>query len=177
VKLNGGILCLVLFALAVWRLAPWGWRSELVLALSFAVSLVVLGLVTGNAPGALVDWLRVSRHVVGSYTDAMALDPTGRTPETVIAILLALGGAAAVYLRGRDVPRTRAIALALVAATIWAATAFAAGDSSSSTSSDSATTSTPAAETVQDDGDDNAATEDDCPEHGGNSDESTSSDT
>jgi len=114
VKLNGGVLCLVLFALAVWRIR--GWLSELVLAASFAVSLVVLWLVTRNSLSALPDWLRESRHVVGSYTDAMALSQSGHTTETVLAGLLVAAGAVLVAVHARGMPRGRAIALGLAVA-------------------------------------------------------------
>lgn len=111
VKLNGGLLCLVLLALAVWRVR--GWLSELVLAASFAVSLVVLWLVTRNSLAALPDWLRESRHVVGSYTDAMALSQSGHTTETVLAGALVAAGLALVAVHARGLPRSRATALGL----------------------------------------------------------------
>ena len=114
VKLNGGVLCLVLFALAVWRIR--GWISELVLAASFAVSLVVLWLLTRNSLGALPDWLRESRHVVGSYTDAMASSQSGHTTETVLAGLLVAAGVALVAVQARGMARGRAVALGLAAA-------------------------------------------------------------
>lgn len=114
VKLNGGVLCLVLFALAVWRVR--GWRSELALAVSFAVSLVVLWLVTRNSLAALPDWLRESRHVVGSYSDAMAFSQSGHTTETVLAGLLVAAGVALVAMQARAMARGRATALGLAAA-------------------------------------------------------------
>lgn len=116
VKLNGGILCLVVFALVAWRLGPRGWRSELVLGGSFVVSLVVLWLVTRNSLTALPTWLKESWYVVGSYTDAMALPGSGRTADTVLAILLVLAGAGLLALHARTLPRARAICLVLVAA-------------------------------------------------------------
>lgn len=114
VKLNGGVLCLVLFALAVWRVR--GWLSELVLAASFAVSLVVLWLVMRNSLAALPDWLRESRHVVGSYTDAMALSQSGHATETILAGLLVAAGVVLVAVHARGLPRGRAVALGLAAA-------------------------------------------------------------
>lgn len=116
VKLNGGVLCLVLFALAAWRAAPRRWRSELVLAVSFAFSLVVLWLVTRNSLASLPPWLRESSHVVRSYTDAMAIAGGGRTGETVLAVVLVVATAALVVLQVRPLPRPRAVCLALAAA-------------------------------------------------------------
>jgi hypothetical protein len=114
VKLNGGILCIVLFALAVWRIR--GWLSELLLAASFAVSFVVLWLVTRNSLAALPDWLRESRHVVGSYTEAVALSQSGHTTETVLAGVLVATGVVLLALHSRGLPRSRSIALGLAVA-------------------------------------------------------------
>jgi hypothetical protein len=116
VKLNGGVLCLALFALAAWRVAPRGWRSELVLAASFVVSVLVLWVATRNSLSALPAWLRESRHIVGSYTDAMALELRGRTTETVVAGVLVAAGALLLFLHVRELPRRRAITLSVAAA-------------------------------------------------------------
>src|SRR6185503_1431354 len=53
VKLNGGVVCLLLFALAVWRLPPGRVRAEAILLGSFAGTIVVLWLATGNPLGEL----------------------------------------------------------------------------------------------------------------------------
>jgi hypothetical protein len=114
VKLNGGILCLVLFALAVWRVR--GLISELLLAVSFCVSVVVLWVASRNSLAALPDWLRESRHVVGSYTQAMVLDPGNVTGESVLAAVLVAAGIVLLSLHLRGLPRARATCLGLVAA-------------------------------------------------------------
>jgi hypothetical protein len=101
VKLNVGILCLVLFALVAWRLPPRGVRAELVLAASFALSVFLLWLATGNPPAALPGWLRDSRHFVSGYTDAVATDSSGRRSALVYAALLLVAAAALLALQTR----------------------------------------------------------------------------
>jgi hypothetical protein len=115
VKLNGGILCLALFALVAWRLPPRGVRAELVLAGSFALSVFLLWLATGNPPAALPGWLRDSRHFVSGYTDAVATDSSGRRSALVYAALLLVAAAALLTLHLRRLPRSRSLPLLLVA--------------------------------------------------------------
>jgi hypothetical protein len=115
VKLNGGILCLVLFALVAWRLPPRRVRAELVLAASFALSVLLLWLATGNPPAALPGWLRDSEHIVSGYTDAVATDSPGRRSALVYAALLVLAAAALLVPRLQRLPRSRSVPLLLVA--------------------------------------------------------------
>jgi hypothetical protein len=118
VKLNNGLACLVLFALAVWRLPPGRLRSEGILLGSFAVSLIVLWLGTGNPLDALPDWVQRSREIVSAYTNAMALEDDSRREQYVAALLL-LGGAAALLVPRLRFARARTIPL-LLAACIYA---------------------------------------------------------
>jgi hypothetical protein len=90
--------------------------AELVLALSFAASLVVLWLATGNPPAALPTWLRESRHIISGYSDAVALDSPGRRRESIFAALLVVAAAALLVPRLQRLPRSRSVALLLVAA-------------------------------------------------------------
>jgi hypothetical protein len=115
VKLNGGLLCLVLFALVAWRLPPRGVRAALVLASSFALSLVVLWVATGNPPEALPRWLWRSRDVISGYTDAVALGVTGRGGELLSGALLLGAAGALVVSRLRGLARSQSVTLLLVA--------------------------------------------------------------
>ena len=113
VKLNGGIVCLVLFALAAWRLPPGRARAELTLLGSFAAALVVLWVASGNALGELPAWLRESASVVTGYTGAMAYEAPGRLGAYAWAGVLLAGGAAALAAQARRLPPARALLLAL----------------------------------------------------------------
>ena len=115
VKLNSGLLCVVLFALVAWRLPPRRVRAELVLAASFALSVFLLWLATGNPPAALPGWLGDSRHIVSGYTDAVASDAPGRRSALVYAALLVAAAAVLLVPRLRRLPRSRAVPLLLVA--------------------------------------------------------------
>jgi hypothetical protein len=114
VKLNNGLTCLVLFALAAWRLPPSRMRAEAILVGSFLVALVVLWLATGNPVGDLPEWVRHSQQVVSGYTDAMALEDHTRRKQYVLALLL-LAGAAAVLVPRLRSARDRTIPLVLAA--------------------------------------------------------------
>jgi hypothetical protein len=116
VKLNGGVVCLLLAALFVWRLPPGRVRSELVLAAAFVGTLVVLWLASGNPVGLLPVWIERSRQLISSYTNAVALAPAGRGGEAIWAAVLLAGGLALLSTRARRLPRGRFAALALVAA-------------------------------------------------------------
>jgi hypothetical protein len=115
VKLNGGILCLVIFALVAWSLPPRRIRAELVLAASFAFSVFLLWLATGNPPAALPAWLRNSRHIVSGYTDAVATASPGRRSALVYAALLVVAAVALLVPHLRRLPRRRSVPLLLVA--------------------------------------------------------------
>lgn len=114
VKLNGGVLCLALFALVAWRLPPRGVRAELALAGSFALSLVVLWLATGNPPETLPTWLWRSRDVLTGYTDAVAYDSPGLRSELIWGGALLAAAAALLASRPRRL-QGRSTALLLVA--------------------------------------------------------------
>ena len=92
VKLNDGVLTLLLFALAAWRLRPRRLVGEAVLAASCVVSVLVFWLATRNPVAALPDWLRASRHVIGGYGDTMASETAGRWPQYVWAGALVAAG-------------------------------------------------------------------------------------
>jgi hypothetical protein len=116
VKLNAGIVCLALIALAAWRLPPGRVRAELVLAGSFALSLLVLWVLTGNPVAGLPHWLRESWAVVSGYTDGMALEARGRAAEYVWAAVLLTGAGVLLVTHLLRLPRARAAALLLVVA-------------------------------------------------------------
>jgi hypothetical protein len=121
VKLNGGVVAYVLFALAAWRARPGGARSEALLFGSFAVSLCVLWMATGNPLTGLPRWLHESEWVVSGYTGAMALEVPGRQREYIVAGLLVLLGAAALLLSTRgDRLRRRILLLAIAGAYAYA---------------------------------------------------------
>jgi hypothetical protein len=92
VKVNGGIICVALLALVVWRCRPGGWRAEGVFAAAFVASLTILWLAGRNSLEALPAWLRESFHIVVSYTDAMAIDILPSRHYVVAAIVLGAAG-------------------------------------------------------------------------------------
>lgn len=116
VKLNDGILTFVIFALAVSGL-PRLLRMAALLLASFAGSVVVLWVVTGNPIGALPDWLRATSHVLSGYSETMASEANGRWPQYVwaAALLVAAGILLALHL-GRTRPALWLIAAVFVAA-------------------------------------------------------------
>jgi hypothetical protein len=116
VKLNGGIVCLLLVALAAWRLAPRGLKAELVFLGAAFVATLVLWLASGNAIGDLPVWLGRSWRVVSGYTDAVATGSPLHHVETLYAALLVAGGAVLVALHVRRLPAARAGTLVAAAA-------------------------------------------------------------
>ena len=120
IKLNGGLLCLALLALAAWRVWPYGWRGEVVLACSCAAAVVVFWVLTGNAVTELGAWFRESTHVVSGYTDAMALESRARLRAYVAAAILLVGAGILLVRHLLPLERRRAVALGLVgAAYFW----------------------------------------------------------
>jgi hypothetical protein len=114
VKLNGGVLCILMLALAAWRCRPGGARSLALLASSYVASAAALWLLAGNSLADLPTWLRLSRHVATAYAGSMALEAPGRSAEYVEAGFAAFLLALAVALRLRALDRARAVCLAAV---------------------------------------------------------------
>jgi hypothetical protein len=114
VKLNGGVLCILMLAFAVWRCRPGGVRSLALLASSYVASVAALWLLSGNSLSDLPTWLRLSRHVATAYAGSMALEVPGRLGEYVEAGFAAFLLAVAVGLRLRKLDRARAVCLAAV---------------------------------------------------------------
>ena len=112
VKLNGGVLCILMLAVAVWRCRPGGARSLALLAGSYAGALAALWLLTGNSLLDLPTWFRLSFHIVTAYAGSMALEVPGRSREYVEAGLVVLCAGAAVILRARTLGRARAVSIA-----------------------------------------------------------------
>ena len=94
VKLNDGVLALVLLALALRRLAP-------VLIVVAVPTVVVLWVAAGNPISALPHWLAASAHVISGYSETMASEGSARGAETSWAIVLVVGGAALLLWRDR----------------------------------------------------------------------------
>jgi hypothetical protein len=115
-KLNGGVLCLAMLVLTAWHLRPRRLRSEFLLALSFAASLIALWWLTGNPPRNLATWLQRSWSVVSGYSAGMAIDSTTELRAYLLAILAILFGAHLLIRRARLPSRSRALCLAGVVA-------------------------------------------------------------
>ena len=111
VKLNGGLLCILMLALAVWRCRPGGARSLALLAGSYVGAVAFLWLLTGNSLTDLPNWIRLSRHLVTAYSGAMAFEVPGRSAEYVEAAIATVVAAAAVFLRVRTLGRARALSI------------------------------------------------------------------
>ena len=90
VKLNNGVVVLVLLALAAWRLRPGRLASEALLLGSFGASAVAFWLFTGNPLGGLPGWVEATAHVFGGYTQTMATDNHARLAQAVWAACLLL---------------------------------------------------------------------------------------
>jgi hypothetical protein len=112
VKLNDGLVCLLLAALAVWRLRPHHLRAELLLGASFAVSLAAFWRLTGAALGDLPRSLRLSAHLLVSYSQGMGLVGAGETLGTGVAVLCMLVALALAASRGLGRERGSAFVLA-----------------------------------------------------------------
>jgi hypothetical protein len=93
-KVNDGVVCLVLLALAVWRRRPGGLRAELTLAASATISFAVLWRAAGGRFGDLGAWARLSLHLVASYGQGMGLGGPGRDLELAVVLLAATGAVA-----------------------------------------------------------------------------------
>jgi hypothetical protein len=112
VKLNGGVLCILMLAFVVWRCRPGGLRSLAVLAVSYLGFAAVLWLAAGNNLSDLPTWIRLSRHLATAYAGSMALEVHGRSREYVEAGFAAFFAATAVALRLRTLDRARAASVA-----------------------------------------------------------------
>jgi hypothetical protein len=120
VKLNDGIVCLLLAALAAWRLGPRRLRAELLLVASFAVSLAALWRLAGSPLRDLPGWLRLGAHLLASYSQGMGLDGSAATLRTAAILLGAFLALAVAQARGLG----RARGGALLAATLLFGFAF-----------------------------------------------------
>lgn len=115
VKLNDGMLCLALAAVAAWSIGPRGLRAEAILAASFAASVAGLWLVTGNRLGDLPSWFRLCAHIVSGYGGGMSLDH-GALAELPAAEVILLAFVALILCRARMVGRRRGLSLCVLAA-------------------------------------------------------------
>lgn len=112
VKVNDGVVCLVLLALAVWR-RPGGLRSELVLVASCASMFAVLWRAANGRFGDLETWARLSVHLVASYAQGMGLGGPARDLEVAAALLAGTAGVAFAHAGSLGRPRGSAVWLAL----------------------------------------------------------------
>jgi hypothetical protein len=124
VKLNTGIVAIVVLAVAAWFQPPGRWRSAGAFVASAAAAFLVLWIATGNALGDLPRWASWSRSITSGYTGAVMLEEVrvDRTWEYPAYLLIAatLVGMAVWTLR-RQLPRARLIAVAAVLAFgLWA---------------------------------------------------------
>ncbi|HZQ80641.1 MAG TPA: hypothetical protein VFB25_01540 [Gaiellaceae bacterium] len=104
VKVNDGLVCLVLLALTVWRSR----RASLLLAAGFLASFAALWRVAGGRYGDLGTWARLSLHLLASYAQGMALRGPVRDLELSALLLVAL--AAIAVAQTRTLPRLRGLA-------------------------------------------------------------------
>ena len=114
VKLNDGVLCILILAVAAWRCRPGGVRSLALLASSYVGVFAALWLLTGNSLSDLPTWIRLSRHIVTAYAGSMALELPGRSAQYVEAGVAALCVGVALTLRLRGLDRARAAALTAI---------------------------------------------------------------
>jgi hypothetical protein len=116
VKANDGLLCLVLALIAAAWVRPGAVRACAVTLASFAASTLTLWVSTGNRLGDLPTWLRLSAHLVGSYSQGMQSGPPS---PALLAPALVLAGAltaltlvaARRHLRARPLPLVLIVAL------------------------------------------------------------------
>jgi len=120
VKLNDGIVCMALAALAAWRLRPRRLRAELLLAGSFVASLAVLWRLTGSPLRDLPTWLRLCAHLLVSYAQGMGTEGSNVTLAAGVLLLCSLVVVALIVAR----PLGRARGIATFAAVLVFAFAF-----------------------------------------------------
>jgi hypothetical protein len=111
VKINGGVLCILMLAVVAWRCRPGGARSLALLAVSYMGAVATLWLLTGNSLAELPTWFRLSFHIVTAYAGSMGLEVPGRSREYIEAVLAVLCAGAAVILRTRTLDRARAFSI------------------------------------------------------------------
>lgn len=116
VKLNDGLLCVALVVVAT-ACGTHRLRTLGVALASFLGGTVLLWLATGNRIADLPAWLRLSAHLVASYTQGMQLGP-GITRDVVAAAAIGAAWAVLTLLGGRGLPRRRVAGLLLCVALI-----------------------------------------------------------
>jgi hypothetical protein len=109
VKLNDGIVCLVVAALAAWRIRPGGVRAELVFLTGFAGALLGLWRATDSAYADLPEWTRLSLHLIRSYDQGMQLQ--GSDAILAVGLLLFCVLVALAVIEGRRLGGARGAAL------------------------------------------------------------------
>ena len=121
VKLNGGVVCLLLLLLASWRARPGGIASASVLLASYCAAVIALWVITGNQLADLPTWIRLSGHVASSYTGIAAMEAPGRVYEYGLVATVGVLGSAAVLLLAKDHDPAGMLSLAA----IWLVYSFA----------------------------------------------------
>jgi hypothetical protein len=116
VKLNGGVVCVLVLLIAAWFARPTGLRSELIFLGSFASAFVALWLLTGNRLVDIPEWLRLSEHTAASYTAALATESGQRLPEYGAAAMVFLLAGVALAQHVRKMRVAPAAALVAVSA-------------------------------------------------------------
>ena len=114
VKLNGGVVCFLMLAVAVWRCRPGGARSLGLFAASYAAAVTALWLATGSSLTDLPNWIRLSSHLVTAYAGALALEAAGHSGQYLAAGFATALAAAAFALRLHAQQRARAISLTVL---------------------------------------------------------------
>jgi len=109
VKVNDGLVCVVLLALTAWRSR----RASLVLAASFLTSFAVLWRVADGRFSDVGTWARLSLHLLASYGQGMALRGSDGDLDLAVLLLLALGAVALAQARTFGVLRGAAMWLSL----------------------------------------------------------------
>jgi len=112
VKLNDGLLCVVLVVIAAAYRRSGRLRAAGLGLMSFLGSLVFLWVATGNRLADLPGWFRLGAHLVASYGQGMQTGP-GVSADlawglAILAVLTALG-----FLAGRHIDRRRVAPLVL----------------------------------------------------------------
>ena len=120
-KINVGILCTAIIAIAVWWLPPHRWRALGVYAVAWAVSFVGLWVAVGGSLGQVAGWLSRAAQLATGFTAALPAEDTDRGWEYPVFLVMVAGLAFLVWQYA--LPRDRWRSLCLT--TIGALTAFA----------------------------------------------------
>jgi hypothetical protein len=116
VKVNEGVVAIVMAGVAAWWLAPGRWRGLAVLAGSTLATVVVAWVATGNGIAGLPEWVRNSIWVAGGYSAGLPAETPGRGWEYPLFAVLVAGIAFLAWQSGEGLGRARRVGMGIAGA-------------------------------------------------------------